>query len=377
MTTTTDYKVPYNYLPLQYSEESSLASDILHDIGMEIRRGLFTIGPWVEKFEQAICDKYGVDYCVAVNSGTDALILAMKAMDIKARDTVLVPANTFVATIGAIVAVGATPMFIDVGPDYQMDLEKAAHRRAMLAIPVHLTGLARDEQWFPKTIQDAAQAIGAEDNGVSVAKFHDMACFSLHPLKNLHAMGDGGFITTERASEAEDLRLLRNHGLLDRDTCVVPGYNSRLDSLQAIAAWHGLKIIDEVNDKRRANAARYDEGLKDCPGVTIPPRNPRYKQVYHTYVLQFEQRDDLKTYLGKKGIDTRIHYPVPCHLQPAYSYLGLKRGDLPVTECQAKRILTLPIHEFLTIHQLDYVISCIHEYYRGKTDDTEEISGEK
>ena len=361
--TTTNYKVDYNYLPLQYSENSSLASDILHDMGQEIRRGLFTIGPWVDKFEQAICDKYGVGYCIAVNSGTDALILSMKIAGIGPGDTVLVPANTFVATIGAIVAVGATPMFIDVGPDYQMDLDRAVHRRAVIAIPVHLTGLARNTPVFPIAIQDAAQAIGAEDDGLSVAKFADIACFSLHPLKNLHAMGDGGFITTERASEAEDLRLLRNHGLLDRDTCVVAGYNSRLDSLQAIAAWHGLKVIDEVNDKRRANAGRYDEGLKDCPGVTIPPRNPRYKQVFHTYVLQFEQRDDLKELLEATGIDTRIHYPVPCHLQPAFQFLGYKRGDLPETERQASRILSLPVHEFLTNEQIDYVIQSIRRFY--------------
>jgi dTDP-3-amino-2,3,6-trideoxy-4-keto-D-glucose/dTDP-3-amino-3,4,6-trideoxy-alpha-D-glucose/dTDP-2,6-dideoxy-D-kanosamine transaminase len=366
MTTSVEYRVPYNYLPLQYSDTAhhNLARDILRDIEAEVHRGLFTLGPWVEKFEQAICEKYDVGYCIGVNSGTDALILSLKVLGIGQGDTVLVPSNTFLATVGAVVSVGATPMFIDVGADYQMDIDKAVHRRVEAVINVHLTGLARNIHWFKRTINDAAQAIGAEHEEQSVATFADMSCFSLHPLKNLHCLGDGGFITTDHEDDAEELTLLRNHGLLDRDTCVMPGYNSRLDSIQAIAAWHGLKIIDEVNDKRRANAARYDAGLKDCSGVTIPPRFELYKQVYHTYMLQFEERDELKNHLAKCGVDARIHYPVPVHLQPGYRYLGYRRGDLPETERQADRILSLPIHEYLTEDQVDYAIDCIRGFYK-------------
>lgn len=362
-------KVEYAYLTQQFDAEDALTKDILRDIATELRRGYFTLGPWTQKFEEAVCEKYGVKHCVGVNSGTDALILSMKALGIGPGDTVLTQPNTFVATVGAICAVGARPMFVDVDQCYQMDLEQAVHRKVKCAIPVHLTGLARDTNGaWPLVINDAAQAIGASIrhrmSGMSVANFQHVSCFSLHPLKNIHVWGDGGFITTNDDDLDKDLRLLRNHGLLDRDTVVVPGINSRLDSLQAIVGWHMLKQVDEINEKRRANAARYDAGLREIPGVVVPPRNPAYYQVFHTYVIQVERRAELQKHLAEAGIETKVHYPVPVHMQPGFKYLGYRRGDFPVCETQADRILSLPIHEYLTSEQIDYIIEKVQAFYR-------------
>ena len=361
--------VKYSYLIEQFAQEDALTIDILRDIQEELRRGYFTLGPWTQKFEEAVCEKYSVKHCIGVNSGTDALILSMKALGVGHGDTVLTQPNTFVATVGAICAVGARPMFVDVDDMYQMDMEQAVHRRVKCAIPVHLTGLARDTNGaWPLVINDAAQAIGARTMhsmwGGSVANFQHVSCFSLHPLKNIHVWGDGGFITTNDDELARDLRLLRNHGLLDRDTVAVMGINSRLDSLQAIVGWHMLKKVDEINEMRRLNAARYDIGLREVPGIIIPPRPLIFEQVFHTYICQVERRAELQQYLTECGIETKVHYPIPLHLQPGLRFLGYKKGDFPVCEAQADRILSLPIHEYLSCEQIDYVIDTISRFCR-------------
>ena len=379
-------KVEYAYLKEQFAQEDSLTKDILRDITELLRSGQFTLGPWVQKFEQAVCDKYGVKHCVGVNSGTDALVLSMKALGIGQGDTVLTQPNTFVATVGAICAVGARPMFVDVDDTYQMDLDQAIHRKVKCAIPVHLTGLARDAHGaWPLVINDAAQAIGASVRWPklpgtapqridSVANFQHVSCFSLHPLKNIHVWGDGGFITTNDDNLDKDLRLLRNHGLLDRDTVVVPGINSRLDSIQAIVGWHMLKKVDEINEQRRVNAARYDAALREIPGVVVPPRNPAYYQVFHTYVLCIQsQRDELIKFMAEKGVEVKIHYAKCLHEQPGLKFLGYRRGDFPVAEWQADHQFSLPIHEYLTSNQIDYVIACIHEFIRSTKESAPEL----
>ena len=352
---------------MQLAEGTALARDIERDIVEELHRGLFTLGPWVERFEQAICDKYSVRHCIGVNSGTDALVLSLKAMGVGQGDLVLTVANSFIATAGAIVAAGASPRFVDVGLDYFMDLTEAGHRCAKAIIPVHLTGLAQETSLAAFTVNDACQAIGAEYDGKSVAKFNQISAFSLHPLKNLHVLGDGGFVTTDDDSYAAEVRLLRNHGLQDRDHCVMPGANSRLDSLHAIAAWHGLKTLDDNNDIRRWNAALYDSGLAGLePDVTVPWRDPRAKPVYHTYVVMVERRNVLQAYLAEKGIETRVHYPIPIHLQEGYRWLGYKRGDLPQTEHQADHIISLPVHEYLSDDQVEYVIERVRAFYQDE-----------
>jgi dTDP-4-amino-4,6-dideoxygalactose transaminase len=230
-------------------------------------------------------------------------------------------------------------------------------------IPVHLTGLAKPSDHPAKTLYDAAQAMGAEYGGENVAQFPNISAFSLHPLKNLNVWGDAGMVATDSDAYATDLRLLRNHGLADRDTVEVLGYNSRLDSIQAIVACHGMKQIDWITDQRIRCANRYDVGLKDCPGVKLPARDPKAKQVYHTYVMTVENREKLQQFLAKRGIQTKIHYPIPVHLQPACSYLGYKAGDFPVCEAQSAKILSLPNHQYLTDEEIDWVIGSIREFY--------------
>lgn len=362
---TTSVKVEYSYLKQQFQIEDTITEDIVDDIYDLIETGDYTLGEPVRRFEQAICDKYGVKHCIGVGNGTDALFLALRVLGVGSGDTVLTVPNTFIATVGAIVATGAIPVFVDVGSDYLMDYERAVHRRVKAAIPVSLTGLPCPSlHAWENTIHDAAQAIGAERDGKSITTFPTLACFSMHPLKNLNVWGDGGFICTNYDGLAQDLRLLRNHGLYNRDTCIMPGYNSRLDSIQAIVAYHGLKQIDWINERRGKNAQRYDEGLRDCSGVVLPPRQMGVRQVFHTYVVQVDHRAELQAYLAAQGIETKIHYPKCIHEQPGYKYLGYKRGDFPVAEAQADHILSLPIHQYLTEHQIEYVVQHICRYFK-------------
>jgi len=360
---TATMQVSYNYLTDQFKPDNSSVQDILRDITDELTRGRFTLGPWVEKFETSMAEKYGVTHCIGLNSGTDALMLGLKALGIGAGSTVLTIPNTFVATVGAIVAVGATPLLVDLGDDYQIDPVKAAEIKADLVIPVHLTGLAKPYPHSTNTIHDAAQAVGAAYGGKDVSSFPQLTAFSLHPLKNLNVWGDAGVVMTNDDGIDAEIRLLRNHGLADRDTVTVPGYNSRLDSLQAIVAWHGLKQIDWIIDQRISAANRYDEGLRGCPGVTVPVRDPLAKQVYHTYVLTVDRRDELVQYMAQRGVQTKIHYPVPVHQQPGYKFLGYEAGDFPVCEAQSEHIMSLPIHQYLTDEQIDWVVESIRSFF--------------
>ena len=361
--TTATMEVPYSYLTMQFNPENPLVQDIMNDIRDELTRGGFTLGSWVDKFERSICDRFGVKHCVGLNSGTDALFLGLKVMGIGPGDTVATVSNTFVATVGAIVAAGAKPVLVDAGNDYQIDMSQVDESSITAVIPVHLTGLAKPYTSVPNVLNDAAQAIDAQYSEQNVAKFPQLSAFSLHPLKNLNVWGDAGFITTDSDDYNSQLRLLRNHGLVDRDTVGVPGYNSRLDSIQAIVGCHVLKQMDWITERRIENARRYDNGLSDILGVSVPVRDPLAKQVYHTYVITVDNRDQLQQFLTKRGIQTKIHYPIPVHMQPGYQYLGYKVGDFPVCEAQATQILTLPIHQYLTEQQIDWVIESVRNFY--------------
>jgi dTDP-4-amino-4,6-dideoxygalactose transaminase len=216
-------------------------------------------------------------------------------------------------------------------------------------------------------VEDAAQAVGAMLGGKRVGSFGEMGCFSLHPLKNLNVAGDGGVMTTNSPEVYSRLVLLRNHGLKNRDEIDCFGYNSRLDTIQAVVARYNLKSLDQVTEQRLQNARLYDQllaGLEDH--VVMPPRNPEAKQVFHTYVIQVDRREQLIEYLAGHQIETKIHYPIPIHLQAPCRAMGWKSGCLPVTEKQASRILTLPIHQFLTEAQIHHVAATMKEFYRRK-----------
>ncbi|MEW6386724.1 MAG: DegT/DnrJ/EryC1/StrS family aminotransferase [Thermodesulfobacteriota bacterium] len=366
-------EVKYLDLPPQFADPQ-----LLQEIAGLLKDCRFILGPAVARFEEKFAQICGARFAVGVNSGTDALFLGLKALNIGPGHEVITVANSFVATAGAIVAAGAQPMFVDVGPDYNMDpdlIEAALTPRTRALIPVHLTGnpadmprlleIARKHRLF--VLEDAAQAVGAAIGGKPVGSFGELGCFSLHPLKNLNAAGDGGVITTNDEELYWRLQRLHNHGLKNRDEIEFFGYNSRLDSLQALIAAHRLQQLDEVTRKRLDHARRYDGlllGLAD--DVVLPPRRPGVRQVFHTYVVQVRDRERLMSFLAEHGIETKVHYPVPIHLQEPCRRLGWRPGDLPETERQSQRILSLPVHQDLTEAQILHVAETIRQFYRRR-----------
>ena len=369
--------VPYSYLTEQYRRGSALREHILVDLNDLMDDGQYTLGWPVKRFERAFEKTFKVKHAIGVSNGTDALALSLVALGLNNQNQwVAAPSATFVATIGAILQAGANVRLVDVDPQGLID-KSAAHRTpARCVIGVDWGGMPvswdSDNNWLEGKhfIRDAAQSIGASINGVSVANLGECVCFSLHPLKNLNVMGDGGVIATNDDALAKELRLLRNHGLADRDTVARPGFNHRLSSLQAISAYWQLALpytmenLDWVIEQRIRNARSYDTWLKKCPMVQISPRIPEVKAVYHLYVIQAERRNDLVRYLQSQGIEAKVNYPVPCHLQPGFAFLGYGSGSLPETERQAQRIISLPIHQYLRDEQIEYAATCIQSFYQ-------------
>ena len=343
-------------------------------VGQVIDHGRFILGPEVSEFERQFAQVCGANYAVGVNSGTDALILALKALGIGEGDEVITVPNSFVSSAGCIILAGAKPVFVDVGEDYNLDpvlLEKAITPKTRAILPVHLTGRPADMESIMEianthglyVIEDAAQAVSAEYKGKPVGSIGTVGCFSLHPLKTLNACGDGGVLTTNDPALYEEFKTLRNIGLQDRDDCVAWSYNSRLDTIQAAMLLAKLKYLAGWTQQRRDNAGFYQQRLADLPQVQTPVDQPFEKAVYHTFVIQAEHRDSLKTYLSDQGIGTAVHYPTPIHLQKAAAGLGLGEGSYPVTERQAKRILSLPVYPELDPSELEHVAASVRSFY--------------
>jgi len=335
--------------------------------------GNYILGEYVEEFERKVSQYLGCPYVLAVANGTDAIIMALKAFNIGVGDEVVVPVNSFVASAGAVAAVGAIPVFCDVTEDLNIDvikLPRLINKRTKVILPVHLTGrpanmvavLKIAKQHKLKVIEDAAQSIGAKYQGQMTGCIGDVGCFSLHPLKNLHVYGDGGLITVNDEKLYQQLKLMRNHGLKDRDTCVAFGLNSRLDSVQAKIASLGMEHLNQWTERRRYIAQLYRDGLKNL--VTVPVDASGDFSVYHNFVILTQQRDALAAFLQKQGVDTRVHYPIPLHLQPAASYLGYKTGDFPVAERLAKEMLSLPVFPELKDVEVQKVVKTIQDFFR-------------
>ena len=212
-------------------------------------------------------------------------------------------------------------------------------------------------------VEDACQAIGAEVNGKKVGSFGATGCFSLHPLKPINVWGDGGVIVTDSGKIRDKLLLLRNHGLVSRDECEFYAYNSRLDTLHAVVGNHLIKDADWIINTKIENAKLYDDEFSKIPDITVPPRKKGFKNVFHNYVITIKKRDELLTFLRNNGIEAKVHYPIPLHLQKASRYLGYKKGDFPVTEYQADHILSLPVHQHLNDEQKKYVIQKVKEFF--------------
>ncbi len=363
--------VPYTDFPAQFESQRS---EILESLERVLRRGDFILGREVEEFEFEFAQFCGVKHAVGVASGTDALILSLRALGIGPGDEVLTVPNSWISSASSIVLVGAKPVFVDVGNDFLMDpakIEGAITSRTKGIMPVHLTGRCADMEAIGSiakrhgliVLEDAAQAVGASRNGRRAGAFGAAGCFSLHPLKNLSGVGDGGIVTTHDDSLAARIRLLRNHGLKNRDEVAEWGFNSRLDTLSAAVLRCRLRQLSTVTEERRRNAAFYREKLSSV--VTCPQENSLEYAIYHLFMIQCDRRDQLKQFLWEKGIDTRIHYPTPIHLQPCSSNLECRKGAFPVAEAQAQRILSLPVHSALTMEQLDLVSNCVLEFSRS------------
>jgi dTDP-4-amino-4,6-dideoxygalactose transaminase len=365
-------QVPYVNFRAQFEDERA---EIMATVEQVFTRGEFVGGAAVEALEAELAAYVGVRHVVALNSGTDALILGMRALGLGAGDEVITPPNSFVASTAAIVAVGAKPIFADVRDDQNIDPDAVAAAitpRTRAIMPVHLTGRVADmrplmelaERHGLAVIEDAAQSIGSRYEERQAGSFGTIACFSAHPLKNLNGAGDGGFLATGDAAIADKVRLMRNHGLADRNTVTMWGTVSRMDVLQAELLRLRLRRLESVIERRRRNAETYRRLLSEAPLFIAPCRNQEFN-TFHVFVVQSERRDELQTYLAREGIGTAVHYPVPIHLQPAASELGYRRGDFPVTERQAERILSLPIHQFLTDEDQMHVADRIGAFYNG------------
>ena len=367
---TNQYKVNHNYLREQFSDYE----EIWKKIREVVISGDFTLGEEVNVLEAEFALISESKFAIAVGSGTDALFLSLKALDIDKGDEVITSPFTFYATIGAIVTSGAKPVFVDIGDDFNINsasIEKKITSKTKAILPIHWSGnpcdmdeiTALSLKYKIPVVSDSCHAINATYNGKSVGSLGDLSCFSFHPLKNINVWGDGGIITTNSIKLAEKLRLLRNHGLVSRDECVLFAYNSRLDTVQAVVARHLMQKMEYITDSRIRNAIYFDNQLSSIKQIKIPIRKVNKKQVFHLYSVLCQERDELVKFLNKNDIDAKVHYSLPMHLQPAASYLGYKLGDFPVTEHTAKSTMSLPIHEFITNEQQQKVVSLIKQFY--------------
>ncbi|HXY24995.1 MAG TPA: DegT/DnrJ/EryC1/StrS family aminotransferase [Candidatus Acidoferrum sp.] len=353
-------------------------------IGPEIRAALecvlasqqFVLGREGAALESEIAALCGVAYGVGVASGTDALILALRARGVQPGDEVLLPPFTFVATGSAVSALGAKPVFADIRPEtYNLDpseLERRITPRTRAIIVVHLYGLAADLNpilAFAKSrklpvIEDNAQAIGASYKGRPTGSFGDAACISFYPTKNLGAYGDAGMVVTNSPELAARLRSLRNHGQSQKYLSNEPGWNSRLDELQAAVLRVKLRHLSGWQRARRANAAEYTRLMQQMPGV-MPPIEPEgFQHVYHQYTIRMERRDALQQDLATQKISSTVYYPYPLHLQPLYKSLGHKPGDFPHAERAAQEVLSLPMYPELRKDQITRVVETIAEFLK-------------
>lgn len=364
-------KVKYSYLEEQFKDHNS----IFNDINKLIETGDYTLGKPVDEFEEKFATVIGAKYAIGVGSGTDALFLSLKVIGVGAGDEVITTPNTFIATVGAIVATGAKPVFVDVADEYTINpkiIENAITPRTKALMPVHYAGHPADmieimdiaKKHDIPVIEDACQAITAAIDDKCAGTFGITGCFSLHPLKNLNVWGDGGMIVTDSKEMHDRLILLRNHGLKNRDEVEIFGYNSRLDSLHAVVGNNLIKDIHKITETRIKWAQKFNSALSELSDfIKLPKWQPNKKYVYHLYMVMAKNRDGLLSYLNENGIEAKIHYPVPLHLQPAFAGSGYKEGDFPVTESQCKSIITLPVHQHLAEEQIDYTIEKIKEFY--------------
>lgn len=358
--------VPFVDLKAQFH---AIREEVVPRVMQVMESASFVLGPDVALFEEHFATYVGTRYCVGVASGTAALELVLRAMEIGPGDEVIIPANTYVACAIAISRVGARPVLVEADRAYLIDpslLDAAVTPRTKAVMPVHLYGqvvpmepiVAFARRHGLRIIEDACQAHGARYADRRAGGFGDAACFSFYPAKNLGAYGDGGAIVTDDPALYDSLRLLRDFGQRKKYEHLVKGENCRLDSIQAAVLDVKLGHLDDWNEARRRHAIAYDERLSAI-GIAPPVRWHEESHAYHLYVIEVEHRDRVQAALGERGIATGIHYPIPIHLQPAYADLGLAPGSFERTERSAGRLLSLPMFAELTGEQIDAVVDAL------------------
>lgn len=365
------YKIKHNYLKEQFNDYKN----IFKKISKVIKFNDFTLGFEVQNFENNFRKIISSKHCIGVGSGTDAIYLALKCLGLRSGDEVITTPYTFYATINAIIQADCVPKFVDAQADFNINadlIEASITKKTKAILVVHWAGrvcemnrirkIAKKNNLF--IVEDACHAALAKKDNVFAGNFGDIGCFSLHPLKNLNVWGDGGMIVTKSNKYNNKLRLLRNHGLINRNQIKIFGVNSRLDTIQAVVANHLLKKLPQITFKRINNAKLIDKKLRNIKQIYIPKRIKNLKEVFHIYSLQVKKRNSLVKFLNSKGIDAKKHYPIPMHLQsPLKKLHKYKKGDFPVAEKLSNETISLPVHEFLTVNQLNFMCDKIREFY--------------
>ncbi len=361
--------VRYSYLGQQFGD----CPDLWAKLQEFVATGDFTLGKPLDEFEEAFAKLIGSKFAIGVNSGTDAIKLSLRALGIKPGDEVITAANTFVATVGAIAEVGSVPVFVDCNDNFCMDtalLESAITSKTRAIVPVHFTGymthmdkvLELAEKYNLVVVEDACQSILASYKDKNAGTWGHTGAFSLHPLKNINVWSDGGIIVTDDEKLYEQLRLLRNHGLSDRDHVDLLGYNSRLDTFQAVVGNWLLPQAKEISDKRISNAKYLDSKLSQIQQITIPDRPNDMRVVYHLYSVFAEYRDELLKYCVSRGIEAKVHYPIPIYKQKALKEIS---GELtfPIADKLAAKSISFPCDQHLTLAELDEIILAVSQFY--------------
>lgn len=364
------YTVPYAALA---TEASLVKAELLRAVENVLDSGHYVLGPEGKSFEREFAEYCQTKFAAGVANGTCALHLVLRGIGLAEGDEVITAPNSFVASASSIALAGAIPVFADINDDGNIDpqkFEEAITPRTRAVVPVHLTGrpakmkeileIAKHKNIF--VLEDAAQAVGSSLDGKRVGSWGHAACFSLHPLKNLHAFGDGGIVTSQDPELLSRLAKSRNHGLANREQCDFWSFNCRLDEIQAAMLRVQLRHLDAWTEARRTLALRYNDLLR--PFVEVPDEGPGERCVYQTYVIKADRRDELKQYLNENGVEALIHYATPIHLQPAAQGLGYKASDFPVTMRHVGRILSLPLYPTLTHALQDRVVELISSFCR-------------
>ena len=365
--------IPYVNLTKQAKSQKKEILDLLNRI---IKKGQFVGGYEIDKFEKNICKLINVKHCVALNSGTDALTLGLHLMGIKRGDEVITTPNSFIASAAAIVHMGAVPIFVDICNDGNIDpkdLINKISKKTKAIMPVHLSGrpckmdkiISISKKYKIPIIEDAAQAIGTKFKNKFVGTFGKVGCFSAHPLKNLNAMGDSGYLVTDDKIIANKIKLLRNHGIKNRNDITDFGYVSRMDNFQAGILNLRLKKLKSIIAKRRSNAKLYFQNLKKIKEIKLPYEEKNQFNSFHTFIILANKRDKLKNYLEKKKISTAIHYPKLIFDQKAYTnkFKKINSKHYPKSKYYVSNILTLPINEFITKNEIKKISNEIINFY--------------